>query len=463
MKRKKLACFVLALALGAAALTGCSQGETEQSSAPESTASQTESQSEKDPKDLEAKLTFWGAWAPEQGPAKWIEEFNKEYPGIEIEYVKFTNTDEGNVKIDTSLMAGTDVDVFINFGAKRLQPRAEKGLVTPLNDLMEQDGFSIEEEYGEGAHQLDGQYYALPIGTLSDFVMLNQDALEKANLEVPTEWDLDTYKEYAQKLTSGEGASRVYGTCDWVSCAYWAMPAYSQLGSDPWYNEEGLSNWDDPAYKTALEFKNEMENTLQIQYPYQQLQAQKITVYDVFFKDQCLMTVATSGATRMIIDEETYPHDFKVTFAPMPVIDTEDNTNGNNGTYFFSYLSMCSKLEGEKKQAAWEFMKWLGTEGNTMIASVGHIPAWKNADKDQIINIMLGDNAEELVDLEAFKSVVLNDERAKNQDITNLTAYNQLYTIMQEEAELALYGEKSIDDALASMKSRSDEEIQKAS
>ena len=124
---------------------------------------------------------------------------------------------------------------------------------------------------------------------------------------------------------------------------------------------------------------------------------------------------------------------------------------------------MGAKLEGTKREAAWQFMKWLGTKGNTMFASVGHIPAWKYADKDKIVEIMLGNDIEKYVDVDAFKRVVLNtDERAIGQDITNLTAYNQLTTIMKEEAELAIYGEKTVDQALSDMKQRSDDEIKKA-
>lgn len=473
MKKRSLTATALAMILLASSVSGCANS-SEKAAEPEiQTTAQAEKQESQDqaepettamdPTQLKEKIVFWGAWAEDAGPADWIAEFNKEFPGIEVEYVKFTNTDEGNVKMDTSLLAGIDVDVFLNFGTKRLHPRAEKGLVSNINDLLERDGFDVTKEYGENAHNIDGNYYGLPIGTLSDFVILNKSALEQAGLEVPMEWDLDTYKDYAQKMTSGEGGNKVYGTCDWNFILNWAMPAYSRLEDNPWYNDEGLSNWDNESYKTALEFKNEMENVLEIQYPYKQLTAQKISPYDVFFRDECNMAIATSGATRFLKDLETYPREFVTTFAPYPVIDTANDTGGTRGTYFFSYISMGSKLEGTKREAAWQFMKWLGTKGNTMFASVGHIPAWKNADKDKIVEIMLGSDIDQYVDVDAFKRVVLNtDERALGQDITNLTAYNQLTTIMKEEAELAIYGEKTVDDALKDMKQRSDEEIKKA-
>ena len=482
MKKIKKLLSLMAAVLVVGSLAGCSGGKTgpETTAAPQTgaemsgdtgaqtgretnTAESSAAADAVDPTQLKEKIVFWGAWAEDQGPDDWIKEFNKKFPGIEVEYVKFNNTDEGNVKMDTSLLAGIDVDVFMNFGTKRIHPRAENGLISSIDDLLARDGFDVTVEYGENAHNIDGSYYGLPIGTLSDFTILNQTALAAAGLTVPEEWDLDTYREYAGKLTSGDGRNRVYGTCDWHYIMNWAMPAYGSLGADPWYNEEGLSNWDNPAYKTTLEFKNEMENELQIQYPYKQLTAQKITPYDVFFRNECNMAIATSGATRFLKDLETYPREFKTAFAPLPVIDLNNDTGGNRGTYFFSYISMGSKLEGTKREAAWQFMKWLGTEGNTMFASVGHIPAWKDADKDRIVEIMLGTDIDRYVDLDSFKRVVLNmEDRAIGQDITKLTAYNQLTTIMKEEAELAIYGEKTVDQALADMKSRSDEEIKKA-
>lgn len=470
MKKKNLLSAVLAAALTMSSLSGCSGSqEKTMGSAMQTTATTTGQESPGgqemdtiDPTQLKEKIVFWGAWAEDTGPADWIAEFNKKFPNIEVEYVKFTNTDEGNVKMDTSLLAGIDVDVFLNFGTKRLHPRAEKGLVSNIDDLLVRDGFDVTKEYGANAHNIDGSYYGLPIGTLSDFVILNKTALDEAGLSVPVEWDLETYKDYALKLTSGEGGNKVYGTCDWNFILNWAMPAYSKLEDNPWYNEAGLSNWDNEAYKTALNFKTNMENELQIQYPYKQLTAQKISPYDVFFRDECKMAIATSGATRFLKDMETYPRNFVTSFAPYPVIDIANNTGGTGGTYFFSYISMGAKLEGTKREAAWQFMKWLGTEGNTMFASVGHIPAWKDADKDQIVEIMLGTDMAEYVDIDTFKRVVLNtDERAIGQDITNLTAYNQLTTIMKEEAELAVYGEKTVDQALQDMKKRSDTEIVK--
>lgn len=461
MRKRRLASLTLAVVMTVSSLAGCAGNSREE---PAESAAQTPGAAADaaDPTQLKEKIVFWGAWAETDGPADWIREFNKEYPGIEVEYVKFTNTDEGNVKMDTSLLAGIDVDVFLNFGTKRLHPRAEKGLVSDINDLLARDGFDVKVEYGENAHNIDGTYYGLPIGTLADFTILNKTALDQAGLDVPERWDLETYKQYAQTLTSGEGGSKVYGTCDWNFILNWAMPAYSRLEANPWYNQEGLSNWDDASYETALNFKNEMENELEIQYPYKQLTAQKISPYDVFFRDECNMAIATSGATRFLRDTETYPRDFVTTFAPLPVIDLDSDTGGNRGTYFFSYISMGSKLEGTKREAAWQFMKWFGTEGNTMFASVGHIPAWKNADKDKIVEIMLGTEIDQYVDVETFKKVVLNtQERALGQDITNLTAYNQLTTIMKEEAELAIYGEKTVEQALSDMKKRSDDEIKK--
>jgi hypothetical protein len=62
-----------------------------------------------------------------------IAAFNKVYPNIKVEHVKFTNTDEGNVKIDMSLLAGQNIDVFFNFGINRVIPRIQKGLLQDLS------------------------------------------------------------------------------------------------------------------------------------------------------------------------------------------------------------------------------------------------------------------------------------------------------------------------------------------
>jgi ABC-type glycerol-3-phosphate transport system substrate-binding protein len=82
---------------------------------------------------VQGSITWWTPWSEDQGPQEMIAAFNKVYPNIKVEHVKFTNTDEGNVKIDMSFLAGQNIDVFFNFGINRVIPRIQKGLLQDLS------------------------------------------------------------------------------------------------------------------------------------------------------------------------------------------------------------------------------------------------------------------------------------------------------------------------------------------
>ena len=406
----------------------------------------------------EVTISFWAAWGEDSGPGAWIEEFEKEYPNINVEYVKFKNDDEGNVKIDVALAAGTEVDVFFNYGVKRIVPRWD--LCQDLTKFTERDNFDVKEEIAGKHFTIDGEYHGLPIGAINNAVYINKDALDKAGLEVPTEWTLEEYKEYASKLTKGEGIKKVYGSSDFHDSRYWTMPVRGYLGSNAWYNDEGLSNFDHPAYKSALEFKYNMENVEKIQFPYSEMIATNLTGFTVMLQRRSNMAISANAIVRFLNNTEDYPRDFYVTVAPMPKLKDDQEINYNKGLNIFDYLAMGANISEEKKEAAWKFMKWLATEGNINLGSVGHIPTWTGVDKEQVIDYMLG-NVKDTVDIEAFKRVVL-DYESPNYSDTERTAYMQIYTILKEEAEKALYDQISVEKALENMKVKSDEAIKKA-
>jgi ABC-type glycerol-3-phosphate transport system substrate-binding protein len=59
---------------------------------------------------------------PEAGPERVVNDFNEQFKdkGIQLEYERFVNDDQGNLKLETSLMAGNEVDVYVNYATFRL-------------------------------------------------------------------------------------------------------------------------------------------------------------------------------------------------------------------------------------------------------------------------------------------------------------------------------------------------------
>ncbi len=466
-KSKSLVTVFLAFVLLLSLATGCTQQQgpsdvadpTKEAAAPTGDKQDATEANNEETEPEPVTISLWGAWGEDAGPGETLKQFMEIYPHINVEYVKFKNDDEGNVKINTSLLAGEDVHVFFNYSVSRFAPRVDKELLQDLSTFIERDGFEVTEEFGEGIYNKDGVYYGLPATSLTNSVYINKSMLDTAGLKVPEAWDLETYAQYAKAMTTGSAENKIYGACDFHSNYYWTMPARGLLGSNAWFNDEGLSNFDHPAYKKALEFKYQLENVDQVQYPYADMKATNKQAWHLFMEGKTAMVVASNAMARFLNNPADYPRDFDVVVAPMPTLEKDQDVNYNAGLYYFSYLGMSKNITDAEKEASWLLMKWLTTEGSVNWGRVGHIPSWKKTDKSQLAQLMLG-NAQDNVDIDSWKKVVLNYDGASYND-DQLKAYAQVYTILQQEAEKVLFDEVSVDEALESMKTKCDAEINK--
>ena len=60
-------------------------------------------------------LVIWGGVPIESGPQAVMDLFNQEFASknISAEYVRYVNDDQGNIKLETTLLAGSDIDAYI--------------------------------------------------------------------------------------------------------------------------------------------------------------------------------------------------------------------------------------------------------------------------------------------------------------------------------------------------------------
>ena len=96
-------------------------------------------------------LRMWGGVPAESGPQKVCDNFNEAYKdkGIQVEYERFVNDDTGNLKLETNLLSGTGVDLYMTYGISQLTKRAQGSMALDLTDLMTKDNFSDEEYFGD--------------------------------------------------------------------------------------------------------------------------------------------------------------------------------------------------------------------------------------------------------------------------------------------------------------------------
>jgi multiple sugar transport system substrate-binding protein len=453
--RKKLIITAMSTLL-VSAVTGCSSGNSGTAAPPQ--AGNTGAAVTSNTAAKKATITWWAAWNEGDGPGEMIKKFNQKYPDIKVNYVQFQNTPEGNVKLDTALLASQDVDVFFNYGTKYVDPRAKKNLLLDLNDIIAKDKFDVEAELGTGIYKYKDKYYSLPATAQSSGIWINKKYLDAAGLKTPTEWTLDEFNDYARKMTKGEGANKVYGASDSQSALDWHRVARGLIGTDAYYNKDGLSNFDHPAFKKSLESKYNAENVEKFQYPYKDYKATKGTVFDVFMLGKAAMVSSQNAIARLISDTQKYPRDFTVEVAPNPTF-TKGQKNYNSGVSYFGYLAINANTK--EKEASWTFTKWLLTEGSLDFAKVGHLPTWKKTNKNEVINIMFGADADKKVNLEQVKRVLLDYDSVSAQE-SEFTAQAEIISIQTAEFEKAIYDQISIDQSLINMKKESDQAINKA-
>ncbi|QJD86195.1 extracellular solute-binding protein [Cohnella herbarum] len=448
MNKVKTSSLMLVLIL-ALIVTGCSSNNNNNNSKPSASAGENGSNNV-------IKLKFWGAVPEENGPKQAVENWNKANPDIQVEYVRFVNDESGNTKLETALLAGDQVDLFINYRMDKLSKRIDAGMVEPLDSYIEKSAFNVEENFGSNAiTKFEDKTYYIPAIILNDFVTLNKSFLDEAGLAIPEQWTWDQYMDYAAKLTKGDGADKRWGSyTDLLQpkiFEYLDKAVKTELGPDAFYKQDGTSNFDNPAFKQYFDIMYNLEKTLKAQPPIAEAKATKMEGIQLYLTNKVAMHWIGTASLRNIKNTTDYPHDFITAFAPPPKL-TENSAYLGGGTGYLDFTTINAR--SQNKDAAWKFMQWYVTEGNEPLIAGGRVPAWKKADKDKVASLILGENPEKLFDVDSFKRVVF-----ANVDYVRDTKFDHLaeiQKIVEEEGERVLIGEKPTADAVKSMKERAD-------
>lgn len=402
-------------------------------------------------------LRMWGGVPAESGPQASCDLFNELYKdkGIQVEYERFVNDETGNLKLETNLLSGTGVDLYMSYGLSTLSKRAEGSMALDLSDLIANDeDFGMTDYFGEmaEAYYVDGKPYAIPTKLDKYGIVINKDMFEEAGIEIPTEWTFDEFREIAKQLTHGEGQDKVYGMF-WNSqqdLTYMFSYLVAQTnGGDPMYLSETETAFEDPVVIKSVQLVNDMMNVDGSSPTHTDSVTQKLSQEGMFLTGKSAMTIGP-WMIRSIKDTENYPHDFETAFAPYPVVE-EGQRNYTQGGYG-DLLSINPK--SEHIEAAWEFAKWYATEGMIPVAEGGRVPAANTYDLEAVTDAFLK-GAEGLIDAETTKEILIAP--ADNYAVPSITNHSaEVSKIASEELEQIFIGEKTVEEGMADAKARAD-------
>lgn len=163
---------------------------------------------------------------------KYIAEFKKTRPGVEINVVQMAPAD-AYVKWPAAVAAGNAPDItwmFVAF-APWLHEMPGGGFV-PMNDVMEQLGIDRFSETTRAAWRLNGQYLCVPVTRQTSYLFWRKDKFKAAGLDAPRTWD--DVVAAARKLTApetGQFGIAMAGKPDFQIRQIWETILYSNGGN----------------------------------------------------------------------------------------------------------------------------------------------------------------------------------------------------------------------------------------
>ncbi|RFU84895.1 ABC transporter substrate-binding protein [Streptomyces triticagri] len=323
-----------------------------------------------DDPNAETTLTFWHGWsAPSEVAAikENIASFEKAHPNIKVKMVKGITDD----KINQGLRAGgskapdvvssftTDnVGRFCTSGALAdLKPFLDKSSIDPAKTFLPQMAKYTEHDGKRCTVPLLGDAYGL---------YYNKDAFAEAGIKAPPK-TLSEFDRIAKKLTKtkGDGYSQLGFMPNYLGYETTVEHYGGQFGVQ-YMDKDGKSNTaKDPAVKKMFAWQ---KNLVQDLGGYQKLNRYRTSLGDEwgakhpFHTGQVAMQLDGEWRGKMAADAGL---DFKIGAAPFPVPDDQVDEYGKG---YLSGTILGIARTSEKKNAAWELVKYLSTDTDAVVS-----------------------------------------------------------------------------------------------
>ena len=400
-------------AVGATALAGCGDGGAAT-----------------DPDTLQV----WSGLPPESGPQDLIDRFQEAHPDIPVRYTRYVNDDRGNLKVNTALQGGVDIDVFFTFGVENLAMRGGTDISADLGDRVRATPeLARFLDPDQPMALIDGDTVtAIATTRAPNFILFNDTLREEAGVELPESWTWQEYLEVLDRL-SRDGHHGSYTLPD--------MPRIA-IGPDYRFTDQGDSNFSHPAFLEHFETSASLIRD-GVLYPWSQALARQVEAYQQnnFIAEDFASWVTAPYSLRFLNDQEGYPHDFSVSAAPIPTVEGQD---WNTGEYC-AFIQINAK--SRKQEWAWEFCKFWLLEGARDMLKAGYMSIISDVEEDEILAGLLGEGAEEFFDVESFRRTLFDGPPELHLD-TELTAYSEISLKYEQQRDVCWLLERSPERAI---------------
>ncbi|OXT06731.1 ABC transporter substrate-binding protein [Thermoanaerobacterium thermosaccharolyticum] len=418
--------FVLILSM----FSGCSQSN-KNTSTNNSNSQNVSSQSKK----TTIKFVVWDySKAPEYKDI--IDAFEKENPDITVEPVEIAaaNYDQ---KLTVMLAGGDTSDVIAVKDMPSYSNYVSKNQIISLDDYIKNDNIDMKPYNGiENSLRIDGKIYGLPYR--SDFWVLyyNKDIFDKAKVPYPSnDMTWDQFRELAKKLTSGSGNNQIWGAYihTWKSAVMdWAVA--DKKGTLVDGNYEFLK----PAYDVFLPMQNIDKSIM----PLSVAKASNSSYTGVFETGKAAMLPMGTWFIGTLLTDKKAGN----TNVNWSIVKAPHFPGGKAGMTFGNVTPVAINSASKNKDAAWKFVKFMGSEeAAKILARHGVMPAYRT---DDVMNTYTNTEGFPSDGKDALVTESVQIEFPPDKDGA---AIDQM---LQEEHELIMIGQNSVDKGIAEMNKR---------
>lgn len=367
-----------------------------------------------------------------------FDAFEKANPGVKVEPVDILADDYPD-KVTTMLAGGDRTDVITMKNVTDYSRYSSRGQLLEVTDLARSG--DAAKLAGMDAFDVGGKYFALPYR--QDFWLLyyNKSYLEKAGIKLTEGLTWDQYATYAQRLTQGSGDKKVYGTYHhtWrsvVQAISAAQTGGDQLGGDyAFFTDQYTMAVGLQKAGAALDFGTATSQ-----------QADYRTMFET--GATAMMPMGTWYISGILEAKEKGESQVDWALAPMP------QRPGSSGTVTFgSPTAFAVNKRSEHADMAKKFVQFAASRaGAEAITKVGVVPALQDPAITEAYFSLKGMPADEL-----SKKAFEPDKVVLEMPVSDRTA--DVDTILKEEHELIMVGEKPVPDGIRSMNERVKSEV----
>lgn len=358
-------------------------------------------------------------------------------PDVSIELIN-VSANEYQDKLSIMLAGGDDVDIVTVKDIPGYSGMVQRKLIDPLNDYIKKDNLDLTKYSGlTDDITIDGNLYAIPFR--SDFWLMyyNKDIFDAAGVPYPTnDMTWDDYAALAKKVSSGTGNDRVYGGHHhtWRSTV--------QLGTVQDGKHSIITDdysFMNPMYNMIID----LQDTKSIM-DYSSLKVGNMHYASLFYNNRIAMLPMGSWFISTLISK----HETGEATMDWGLVKFPHQTGVAAGTTAGTITSLAINTNSEKKAAAWDFIKfYTGEAGSKVLAKTGNLPAIRDQSVLSILSSKEGYPTDD-GSKEALATAKVRLELPIHPKVSIIER------ILNEEHELILIGENTVDEGLAEMSRR---------